>query len=293
MRIGLLGTGPWARRAYGPALSAHPEVEFTGVWGRRPQAAREVAGAFGVPAHHDVEALMRASEAVAFALPPDVQAPLAARAAERGLHLLLDKPLATEVEAARRVVDAAERSGAASVVFLTLRFAGSSARWIAEQAATGGWFAARADYLGAVFGTDSPFAASPWRRERGALWDLGPHALSVLLPVLGDPVGVSAVRGPGGTAHLVLRHPNGASSTATLTLEAPPRAAGTVVELRGEHGVARMPEGGEDGVAALGRAVDALLRSARTGRPDACDARFGLRLVEILAAAEHAAAAGR
>jgi hypothetical protein len=39
-------------------------------------------------------------------------------------------------------------------------------------------------------------------------------------------------------------------------------------------------------VTALTRAIDALIESARTGRPHPCDARFGLRVVEILAEAE-------
>ncbi|WP_461030842.1 Gfo/Idh/MocA family protein, partial [Streptomyces sparsus] len=118
---------------------------------------------------------------------PDVRAPLAVRAAEAGRHLLLDKPLATTVEGAREVVDAVDRAGVRSVVFFTLRFAPTSAEWITEQAGTGGWTLGRADWYSPVFGgADSPYTASPWRREKGALWDVGPHALSVLLPILGD-----------------------------------------------------------------------------------------------------------
>jgi hypothetical protein len=84
----------------------------------------------------------------------------------------------------------------------------------------------------------------------------------------------------------VLRHCGGASSTAALSLTAPPAAAGTAVELRGDAGVSRLPAGGRDPVAALGRAVDALLESADSGRPHACDAAFGLQVVEVLARAE-------
>ena len=134
---------------------------------------------------------------------------------------------------------------------------------------------------------DSPFADSSWRREKGALWDVGPHALSVLLPVLGDVRRVAAAApGPGDTVHLVLNHAGGASSTLTLSLTAPPAAAGAGVELRGEAGVTALPESSEGLGSAVARAADALLDSARTGRPHACDATFGLRITEILAAAE-------
>ncbi|MEU9441631.1 Gfo/Idh/MocA family oxidoreductase [Streptomyces sp. NPDC048304] len=294
MRIGLLGTGPWARAAYAPALAGHPGVEFTGVWGRRPAAATAVAEQYGVAAYDDVDALLDDVDAVAVALPPSVQAGLAVRAAEAGRHLLLDKPLAVSAAEGRAVVAAAERAGVSSVVFFTARFQKEPDAWIDEQAAVAGWFTARAQWLGAVFTSDSPFAASPWRREKGALWDVGPHALSVLLPVLGDVRRVAAAaHGPADTVHLVLDHATGASSTLTLSLTAPPAAAGADVELRGEAGVALMPGSSEGAVSALTRAVDALLTAARTGRPHPCDAAFGLRVTEILAMAQSRLTDGR
>jgi predicted dehydrogenase len=288
MRIGLLGTGPWADLAHAPALSGHDGLEFTGVWGRRPDAAKALADGHGTRAYDDVDALLADVEAVAVALPPSVQAELAVRAARAGCHLLLDKPLATTVAQGRAVVDAVRAAGVASVVFFTTRFQPETEAWIAGQAADDGWFTARAQWLGALFdGGDSPFAASPWRREKGALWDVGPHALSVLLPVLGDARRVSAaVPGPGDTVHLVLEHAGGASSTLTLSLTAPLAAAGAAVELRGRAGVTLLPEAAEGPVPALLRALDALLASAAAGRPHPCDAAFGLRVTEILAEAE-------
>ncbi|MFF9024570.1 Gfo/Idh/MocA family protein [Streptomyces eurythermus] len=295
MRIGLLGTGPWARATYAPALAGHPGLRFAGVWGRRPEAATELAERYGVTAYADVDALLADVDAVAVALPPSVQAELAVRAARAGRHLLLDKPLAVSAAGARAVVEAAERAGVASVVFFTARFQKEPDAWVEEQAAVAGWFTARAHWLGAVFTGDSPFAASPWRREKGALWDVGPHALSVLLPVLGDVRQVAAAaHGPADTVHLVLDHATGASSSLTLSLTAPPAAAGAEVELRGEAGVSVMPGSSEGAVAALARAADALVRAAGTGRPHPCDAAFGLRVTEILATAEaRLTAAGR
>lgn len=287
MRIGLLGTGPWADMAHAPALRRHDELDFVGLWGRRPDAAKELADRHGTHAYDDVDALLADVEAVAVALPPAVQAELAVRAARAGCHLLLDKPLAATVPQGRAVVEAVRAAGVASVVFFTTRFQSETEAWITEQAAGGGWFTARAQWLGALFSGDSPFAKSPWRREKGALWDVGPHALSVLLPVLGDARRVvAAAPGPGDTVHLVLDHTGGASSTLTLSLTAPPAAAGAAVELRGESGVRLLPESAESPVAALLRAADALLASAGSGRAHPCDAAFGLRVTEILAEAE-------
>ncbi|MFE1233639.1 Gfo/Idh/MocA family protein [Streptomyces sp. NPDC058745] len=291
-RIGLLGTGPWAERTHAPVLAAHPGVEFSGVWGRRPEAAAALAATCGTRAYEDVDALLAASDAVALALPPDIQAPLAVRAAAAGCHVLMDKPVATTVGGAREVAEAVEKAGVASVVFCTLRFAEPTARWIDEQAAAGGWFLGEAHWLGALFapGSASPYAASPWRREKGGLWDVGPHVLSVYLPVLGDVTEVTAVPGPADTRHLVLRHASGASSTATLTLSAPPEAAEAALTLHGTRGRTAMPAW-EGALGAFEGAMDALLEAARTGVPHACDARFGLRLTEILAEAEAQVAA--
>ncbi|MEV7025766.1 Gfo/Idh/MocA family oxidoreductase [Kitasatospora sp. NPDC093558] len=288
MRIGLLGTGPWAERVHAPVLADHPGLEFAGVWGRRPEAATALGATHGVPGYADLDKLLAEVDAVSIALPPTVQADLAVRAAEAGCHLLLDKPVALTVPDARRVTEAVRRHGVASVVFFTVRFGGDQIPWIEQQAALGGWFTGRSDWLGSVFapGSGSPYAASPWRQEKGALWDVGPHALSVLLPVLGDATQVTAVAGPLDSIHLVLRHAGGASSTLALSLTAPVAAGGTGMEIRGEHGVAHLPERGEGPIAALHRALDALQASARTGERHACDAEFGLRVVEILAAAE-------
>ncbi|MGW5865060.1 Gfo/Idh/MocA family protein [Streptomyces sp. NPDC055239] len=286
LRIGLVGTGPWASSTHAPALAAHPDVEFSGVWGRRSDAATALASGHATTAYADVDELFAASDAVAFAVPPDVQAPLAARAAAAGCHLLLDKPVATTVAAARDLAAAAEAARVASVVFFTLRFAGPTSAWVTEQAATEGWFTGRADWYGSFYSADgtSPFP-SPWRAQRGGLWDVGPHALSVLVPVLGDVTDVTAAAGPADLVHLILRHSGGASSTATLSLSTPAKASGVTVELRGEAGTALMPSGG-GALSAFRSAVDALVESARSGRPHSCDVRFGLRVTEILALAE-------
>ncbi|MGA4953953.1 Gfo/Idh/MocA family protein [Streptomyces lydicamycinicus] len=288
LRIGLLGTGPWARRVHAPALAAHPGVELTGIWGRRPEAAAALAQVHDTRPYDAPDELFAACDAVAIALPPSVQAPLAVRAAEAGRHLLLDKPVATSVPEARALAATADRAGIASVVFFTARFGEQEGEWIAAQAAAGGWFTAHADWLGSVFAEDSssPYAASPWRRAKGGLWDVGPHALSVLLPVLGDAEAVTATRGPADTVLLTMRHSSGAASTATVGLAAPAAAAGVEITLRGTAGITTLPRRLDGPEPAYHRAVDALLAATATGLPNACDVHFGLRVTEILAAAE-------
>jgi hypothetical protein len=98
----------------------------------------------------------------------------------------------------------------------------------------------------------------------------------------------------------VLRHGVGqtaALSTATMALSAPPAvpAAREIdVEFLGINGVTAGPPMTADALTSLGRAIDDLLAQAQAPKPaGVCDARFGLEVVRVLAAAEQALAGGR
>ena len=114
MRFGLVGTGPWATMAHGPGLLAASNVELVGVWGRSLEKAEALAASLGVTAYGDYDALLADVDAVAFAVPPDIQAEMAMTAARAGKHLLLDKPIAVDVEDARALRDATAAAGVAS-----------------------------------------------------------------------------------------------------------------------------------------------------------------------------------
>jgi predicted dehydrogenase len=284
VRFGLFGTGPWAQLAHAPGLAAHSGVEFAGIWGRDPQKTADLAGRHGVTAYADADALIADVDAVAIALPPDVQAPIALRAARAGRHLLLDKPIALRTEDAEALAAAA--GDVASVVFFTRRFTPELDGFLTEAAATGGWAEARIDHLGSIFVPDNPFGASPWRRERGGLWDVGPHALAVVLPVLGPVTEVTAVAGPRDLTFVLLKHAGGAVSRFTLAVDAPPAAAREEAVFAGDAGIREVPRGRWDPADALGRAVDQLLAAAAGGPASALDVRFGAAVTAILDAAE-------
>ncbi|BBH64570.1 oxidoreductase [Actinoplanes sp. OR16] len=292
MRFGLFGTGPWAYQAHAPALAAHPSVEFAGVWGRDAAKTARLADEFKTRAYSDIDALIADVDAVAIALPPDVQAPIALRAAEAGRHLVLDKPVALRAEQAEAVASAVAARDLASVVFFTRRFTPELAAFLAETAATGGWTEARVDHLGSIFTPDNPFGASPWRRERGGLWDVGPHALALVLPVLGPVTAVTGMAGSRDLTHLLLQHSGGATSRLTLAVDAPPAAAREEAVFAGEAGLRTVPRARWTPDEALGRAVDQLLAAAAGGPSPDCDVRFGTRVTAILEAAEQAIRSG-
>jgi predicted dehydrogenase len=281
-RIGVVGTGYWAGVVHAAGAANHPGVDLVGVWGRDLARARALAQPHGAQGYDDFDALLDAVDLLTFAVPPHVQAELAPRAAEAGKHLLLEKPITTDLAAADRLVAAVERSRVSTVVFFTQRFVPVWETWLEEVAArrpSGG----RADWLSVQAGTDSPYAGSLWRREEGALWDVGPHQLAQLLRALGPVADVVGARGEGDLVHLVLTHESGATSRMSLSLTMPPGASRIDVEFYGEGGWLVQPEHVRDVADAYARALGELLGNVATGETrHRCDVRFGRDVVEVL-----------
>jgi predicted dehydrogenase len=286
LRFGLVGTGYWARVAHARALASAPGIEFAAVWGRNTEAATTLAAECGIKAHADFDAFLAEVDAVAFSVPPDVQSELAVRAARAGKHLLLEKPLALTEAAAEALATAVQATGVASVVFFTCRFQPDIGAWLEDLATTGGWQGACALWLGSAHSQASPFN-TPWRREKGGLWDLGPHTVSLLWDILGPVESVTADAGRGDLAHLVLHHRGGATSTVTVTLGAPEQADAFDLQVWGERGRSAMPPLADDPVTALRVALTELAGNARSGTlSHPCDAEFGLAVTRVLAQAQ-------
>ena len=282
MRFGLAGTGHWARITHAPALSSAAGIEFAAVWGRNPQAAAE----YRATPYQDVSAFLAGVDAVSFAVPPDVQAPIATQAAREGKHLLLEKPVALTEAAADGLVEAVEQAGVASVVFFTSRFQPEVRAWLAEVEVRGGWAGGVSAWLGSALRESNPFN-TPWRQDRGGLWDIGPHLVSLLWASLGPVTSVTADAGPADVTHLILHHQGGATSTITVTLSATEAAAGVEAYVWGESGRLAAPLGTVDRLVALSTALDELVANARAGQTrHPCDVWFGRDVERVLAEAQ-------
>jgi predicted dehydrogenase len=286
LRFGLVGTGHWARITHAPALASTDGIEFAAVWGRNREAAADLAAEYRVAAHDDLSAFLAGIDAVAFAVPPDVQAAIGARAAQAGKHLLLEKPIAASEAAARALVEAVDQAQVASVVFFTYRFAPDVRAWLASVQDRGGWAGGVSVWLGSALQESSPFN-TPWRRDKGALWDLAPHVISLLWPALGPVTSVTADAGPADVTYLVLHHETGATSTSTVTLSAPETLNGLDLYLWGTAGTSAAPTRTAEPVAQLRTALTELAENARSGRTaHPCDVRFGHAVGRVIAEAE-------
>jgi predicted dehydrogenase len=287
LRFGLVGTGHWAQIAHAPALASTGGIEFAAVWGRNADAAAQLAATYGSTPHRDLAEFLDGIDAVAFAVPPDVQAPIATRAARAGKHLLLEKPVAISPAGADALADAVASAQVASVVFFTARFQADVRAWLATVLATSGWAGGWAAWLGSALRPGSPFN-TPWRRDKGGLWDVAPHLISLLWASLGPVRSVTAAAGRGDVTHLILHHETGLTSTVTVSLGQPRNAEFAELYLWGEPGRSAAPLETDQPVIPLRTALSELAANARSGQiSHPCDVRFGREIGRVLADAQH------
>jgi predicted dehydrogenase len=284
LRVGLVGAGPWARRVHGPALALHPLTTLAAVWARRRPAAEEMAAEFGGRVHERFTDLLEDVDAVAFAVPPEVQAALAVRAATAGRHLICEKPLAGTVEDARAVARVVEQAGVRSAMVLTLRFDSVVQEWLAGVAAPAGpdtvgsarWLS------GSLLG--GPYASSSWRAEHGALLDIGPHVVDLLDTALGRVTGVDwAHHEEPDLWRFGLTHAAGARSSVTVSLRLPVDPSEVEFAVFGGAGRHRLAGRSVDAVACYTRLLDAFTGAASDGDAASLpDVARGLALQEIV-----------
>jgi predicted dehydrogenase len=277
---------------HAPGIADHPGTTLSAVWARRPEAAQDLANKFGAEVAADPDELLSTVDAVAFAVPPDVQAGLAVKAAHAGKHVILEKPIASTVEDAERLADAVTEAGVASLVMLTRRFAPETKQLLAQLHRTGGWTGADARWLtGALL--SGPYADSPWRHERGALDDIGPHVFDLLDAALGEITDVvAAYRSKTGLWQLILEHAGGASSTASMSMTMPVQPTFADFTIYGEHGARTLSNrdtSAQDCYTALLDDFVAMVDSGTTEHP--VDVRRGLRIQRVLDLARRKAGA--
>lgn len=284
MRIGLVGAGPWARATHAPSLAAHPGVEFAGVWARRPDAA---AG-MGAAVVESYDELLATVDAVAFAVPPEVQSGMAVAAARAGKHVLLDKPIAGTLGDATELAEAIGHAGVGSIVALTRRFAPETRAFLGDAAGKH-WSAGAGTWLsGAVLGGE--YSNSAWRHREGALFDVGPHVFDLLDVTLGQIVDVVLCRreDASDTWTVVFEHESGTLSTSQLSLATPVRPSVFRVELSGSDGVATLADRSTSATDCFSVLLDEFLESVATGTEHSCSANRGLHLQKVLAGAQAA-----
>jgi myo-inositol 2-dehydrogenase / D-chiro-inositol 1-dehydrogenase len=129
LRFGLIGYGAWGRH-HARAIQETAGAELRTVCAASDASRAAARQDTGVDAHSDYrELLARADiDAVDIVVPNYLHEEVACAALEAGKHVLLEKPMATSIEACDRIIDTARRHGRILLVGHEMRFSGMYGR---------------------------------------------------------------------------------------------------------------------------------------------------------------------
>ncbi len=183
MRVGIYGAGTIGS-VHARVLAATPGVVIAAVADSNEGRARTVAASVEARPAADLEALLALGlDAVVIAVPNVLHADACVTALERGVDVLCEKPMATSVEDARRVLDPVERTGRVYQIGFNRRFAPAYAGM--RDLVAGGMTV----FSGAMKMNDGDMRNPPWFSNPavsgGFIYDTGIHLLDAARWLLG------------------------------------------------------------------------------------------------------------
>jgi predicted dehydrogenase len=111
LRTGVVGTGSLGFH-HARILRDVPEVQMAGIFDVRRERSLEVSRELEVRAFDDLDALLDQVDALVVAVPTVDHESVATAALGRGIHVMVEKPMAPDLDAADRILAAAASSGA-------------------------------------------------------------------------------------------------------------------------------------------------------------------------------------
>ena len=201
VKTGIIGTGK-VGHLHAAALASNQKSEFTAVLGRTTEKTQKFADRYGVKAYTDLDAFLKESgvEAVCICTPHPAHRDPSVAAAEAGIHLLIEKPLASSLEDCDAILGAVEKSGVKLGMLCQRRFYEPCAR-IREGIEAG---KIGQPILGSVtvlgWRDQDYYNSDPWRgtwkdEGGGVLVNQAVHQLDLLLWYMGPVAEVSGYWG--------------------------------------------------------------------------------------------------
>ena len=191
--VALVGYGQAGRVFHAPLIAHTPGLRLRTVVSSRPGRVRADfpdATVVADPAEAFADPRI---DLVVVATPNVTHAPLAIAALAAGRHVLVDKPMATSLDEARRMAEAARAAGRVLSVFHNRR---RDADFLALRRLVEGGHLGEVVELHSHFDRFRPQVPDRWRERAGpgaGLWfDLGPHLVDQVLQLFGMPLAVQA-----------------------------------------------------------------------------------------------------
>jgi len=231
-RIGVVvvGCGYWGRN-YARVLGELPQSYVAAVCDESIDRLGAIATAFPtVPVTNNLDQALALPgvQAAVVATPPTAHLDVAARCLSQGVHVLVEKPMATNSEDAGALIQLAEHTGLTLMVGHTFVY-NAGVRKLKEYLDNGAigrlyYLYARRTNLG------------PIRTDVNAVWDLAPHDISIFEYLLGSaPEWVSAIgasllcEGNEDVGFVSLMYPNGIAAHMHLSWADPNKTREVVV----------------------------------------------------------------
>ena len=191
LRVGLLGCGGIAARHAAAAAALGEEMELVAGCGRDVERTGAFAREHGIAPFVELDRMLDEArlDLLIATLPPYCRAGEIERAAERGIHLLVEKPIALEEAAAARMVAAVEAAGVVAAIGFMYRFGDAGLRWRAMDAGQLGLYAG-SYHCNALH-------APWWRRQAqsgGQIVEQVIHQIDLIRHLMGEPDCVYARR---------------------------------------------------------------------------------------------------
>lgn len=192
MRLGVIGAGAISQVVHLPILVEREDVDVVAIADLDMHKAETLSRRFSVPLVLPADELLDLDDldAVVLCTPNNTHEEMAIAALERGLHVFVERPLATSSDGASRAVEVAVRQGRVLLVGFPHRYRPEviALRSFHEGGELGEPYAVRASWLTRLF----PSHRASWRSDQevaggGVLVDLGVPALDMALFVLGYP----------------------------------------------------------------------------------------------------------
>ena len=246
LRLAVVGCGAIAEQGHLPAALQVQEVLVTTLVDKNTMRANDLARQFGVgTVTGSLDGIERMSDAAILCLPHHLHCPVALDLMKRGMHVLVEKPMALNTAECDQMIAAAEKAHVVLAVglmrryfrcalylkqILTSRVLGAVERFWIEDGGAYAWPSA------------SPFILSKAHSGGGVLMGNGSHVMDSLIWWFGEPAeiqcGTNAAGGMETDALVEMVMPDGARGIVELSRT---RSLANRIEVWAERGTVQIP----------------------------------------------------
>ena len=197
LKWGVLGAGSVAQRRAMPAINKAKDAELHALFSRDAERAKRLATEHGARTYYTtVEDLLsdETLDAIYVSTPVYLHCEQVIEAAERGFHVLCDKPMAMNTEECQRMIDACEANGVHLQICFLFRFHScfqGIKNWV-EAGRLGQIVQGRVPFLKPFPIPSGAWRGNPDQGGGGCLMDLGAHGVDLLRYIVGEVSQVSA-----------------------------------------------------------------------------------------------------